>query len=678
MGIPIAIDCFLMTAATRYQAFISYSHEDEKWAAWLQSRLESLRVSSLPEKYPARPIFRDRSDLSAGELTESIRAALRASNSLIVVCSPAAARSRWVNQEIEMYQEIQPARVFPFIVPGPHGLDECFPPALTANAQLGNMEILAADARREADGKRDAMLKIAAAVLNVRFDALRRRDDVARQRRVTVLVSGSLMATLVTTWLAVSAYRASEEANFRRQQAEELVSFMVEDLSTELRPIGKLGILDSVSQKALDYFSSIDVASSPPDVLQRHGKVLAQIGTVRVEQGEYKQSLAAFAQALEYLQRALSSGVNSDRLHELANAHLGVASVHYEMQNIEAAKGHVIANRDLLQKLVKLAPQQSQYAQELASADYNLGAIAASEGDLDGAESRFQSALGVFDELAAENADDAQLRTLKAEVYLWLGNIAADREDEAGSLRFYAQGVDEHRLSLGLDPEPNKKVALANALTMLAVEERAVRPGAAVGYLEEAEQLLGEAVAFDSDNARWRQRLNRAMVIKSATMLMRGCEAKIPSMLEAVEASAAELLKKDDGYVETHRDRIDAGILAARFAYGQGDLSLAQTKATAAKSRAYSILKRNSSDPISNRYYLRAVQLLGRTLIARGNNAAALREMTAALQHIDPLVVDHGAVEIVRKLQSLTNSEQIDASALVELAESSTVSTCDK
>ncbi|MGI9327010.1 MAG: toll/interleukin-1 receptor domain-containing protein [Pseudomonadales bacterium] len=667
-----------MTTATRYQAFISYSHEDEKWAAWLQSRLESLRVASLPEKYPARPIFRDRSDLSAGELTENIRAALRASNSLIVICSPAAARSRWVNQEVEMYQEIGPTRVFPFIVPGSHRLDECFPPALTANAQLGNVEILAADARREADGKRDAMLKIAAAVLDVRFDSLRRRDDVARQRRVTVLISGSLLATAITTWLAVSAYRASEEANFRRQQAEELVSFMVEDLSAELRPIGKLGVLDSVNQRALDYFSSIDVASSPPEMLQRHGKVLAQIGSVRVEQGEYELSLAAFAQSLEYLQRALGSGVNNDRLHELANAHLGVASVHYEMQNIEAAKTHVIANRDLLQQLVQQAPQQSQYAQELGSAEYNLGAIAASESDLDEAERRFHGALGVFDELAVENSDDPQLRTLKAEVFLWLGNIAADREHEEASLEFYAQGVEEHRLSLGLDSEPNRKVALANALTMLAVQERAMRPSAAVGYLEEAEQLLGEAVAFDGDNARWQQRLNRALVIKSATMLMRGCEAQIPSMLEAVEVSAAELLRKDDGYVETHRDRIDAGILAARFAYGQGDLSLAQTKATAAKTRAFNILKRNASDPISNRYYLRAVQLLSRTLFARGNAAAAQREIADALQLIDSQVKDHSAVEIVRRLNSLTEGEQIDASALDSLAESSAATTCDK
>lgn len=57
-----------------YYAFISYKREDEKWAVWLQKKLESygfpvaLRKDnpSLPSKI--RPIFRDKSDLSGGTL----------------------------------------------------------------------------------------------------------------------------------------------------------------------------------------------------------------------------------------------------------------------------------------------------------------------------------------------------------------------------------------------------------------------------------------------------------------------------------------------------------------------------------------------------------------------------------------------------------------------------------
>ena len=55
-----------------YDAFISYSHRDLKWARWLQRRLETYHIpKNLCEKnvHPARlKVFRDQTDLSGVEL----------------------------------------------------------------------------------------------------------------------------------------------------------------------------------------------------------------------------------------------------------------------------------------------------------------------------------------------------------------------------------------------------------------------------------------------------------------------------------------------------------------------------------------------------------------------------------------------------------------------------------
>jgi TIR domain len=81
-----------------------------------------------------RPIFRDRDDFTAGKtLTEQTLAALDAAQALIVVCSPAAAKSRYVNEEIRLFKSRYPERpVIPLIVGGKPGdpKSECFPPAL--------------------------------------------------------------------------------------------------------------------------------------------------------------------------------------------------------------------------------------------------------------------------------------------------------------------------------------------------------------------------------------------------------------------------------------------------------------------------------------------------------------------------------------------------------------------
>ena len=55
------------------------------------------------------PVFRDEQDLSAGgDLAEEIKAALAASQFLVVLCSPTAAKSRWTNQEIESFKRTRP------------------------------------------------------------------------------------------------------------------------------------------------------------------------------------------------------------------------------------------------------------------------------------------------------------------------------------------------------------------------------------------------------------------------------------------------------------------------------------------------------------------------------------------------------------------------------------------
>ena len=70
----------------KYKAFISYSHSDEKWAAWLHKCLETYKVpkrivdqETRMGKIPARlmPIFRDRDELpSATNLGELLTRSL--------------------------------------------------------------------------------------------------------------------------------------------------------------------------------------------------------------------------------------------------------------------------------------------------------------------------------------------------------------------------------------------------------------------------------------------------------------------------------------------------------------------------------------------------------------------------------------------------------------------------
>src|SRR4051794_8983238 len=111
----------------RYWAFISYSQHDVLWAKKLHRFLETYPIPRklvgtfvAGRKVPPRllPIFRDRDELaSSSDLAGGLKGALEASDALIVICSPNAASSLWVNEEVRTYKGMgRSQQVFPFLI----------------------------------------------------------------------------------------------------------------------------------------------------------------------------------------------------------------------------------------------------------------------------------------------------------------------------------------------------------------------------------------------------------------------------------------------------------------------------------------------------------------------------------------------------------------------------------
>ena len=123
-----------------YRAFISYSHRDDAAAKSLHKRLETYRlpkklIGQAGERGPITerltPIFRDLDELSAADdLTVEIKAALARSATLIVLCSPGAKASKWVNLEIETFRALHSNSrpVLAALIEGEPA--DAFPPAL--------------------------------------------------------------------------------------------------------------------------------------------------------------------------------------------------------------------------------------------------------------------------------------------------------------------------------------------------------------------------------------------------------------------------------------------------------------------------------------------------------------------------------------------------------------------
>jgi hypothetical protein len=374
-------------SARRYRAFISYSHRDEDWARWLHRALESYRIprklvgTRTPHgEVPRRlvPIFRDRDELSsAADLPGKVKEALAASSALIVICSPRAAASTWVNQEISEFRRLgRGGRIFALIVEGdPQASDEsaCFPSALLEAEGGERFEPLAADARKWADGRLLAKLKLLSGILGIPLDSLRRRDLQKRQRTwVTITIAVAAIAFMAT--LAVTSRIAAEK---RRVLAQELVGFKLSDLSGKLRlpeDVDILGRLAEWDEDELTVIAKESGVSSAEAIaaaldLNRSGKDKRRRGDLSAALEDFRRSWATLA---VHYQR---ESADQDLLFELGQAEFWIGNALVYQGAFEQAALAMGMYADISRRLLRSQPENGALVLEMAYALTNLGRV---------------------------------------------------------------------------------------------------------------------------------------------------------------------------------------------------------------------------------------------------------------------------------------------------------------
>ncbi|WP_018996518.1 toll/interleukin-1 receptor domain-containing protein [Hirschia maritima] len=185
-----------------YRAFISYSQKDKTFAKRLHKALENFK---LPNGNKFGRVFRDDDELGgAASLSDALEGAINSSEDLIVIASPNAVQSKWVNQEVIQYKKLADPKkqVFAVIIDGtPHAAvpeEECLVPALkysvTPEGEVTQIpdEPLAPDARKDSFPK--LVTRIVAGIENVPFDTLWQRQK--RQRRNRILASCAVIAAI--------------------------------------------------------------------------------------------------------------------------------------------------------------------------------------------------------------------------------------------------------------------------------------------------------------------------------------------------------------------------------------------------------------------------------------------------------------------------------------------------
>jgi tetratricopeptide (TPR) repeat protein len=527
-----------MNIPFKYRAFISYSHSDEKWARWLHHNLETYRIpkhlvgtetGSGPIPHRFAPVFRDREELaSATNLGTTLVAALEQSATQIVICSPRAAKSRWVNEEILTFKRLgREHRVFCLIVDGEPGASanpelaglECFPDALIykvgADGQLTSerSEPIAADVRPGKDRKENALLKLLAGLLGIGFDELKRREVRRRYRRMVALVSASIAGMVIASVLATTAWIARNEAIRQKAQAvkeaetaRQVTNFIV-DLFKVYDPSEGLGSTIT-AQEILDK-GAARIRTELVDQPAVQATLMDTMGTVYTGLGLYPQAIplirqslqkrktlagdttVAIAKGLGHLGEALMMNADYDeatkRLQDalaiqrklLGNANPDVANTLSALADVMSATGEYDKGQPLIEEALRIRRKlYGEVHPDVAKSLGDLGVNFGERGDYKQAEIYLGQALELQRKLHPKlHPDLSEAISNLAWAYLGLGEF-----EKAEPL--YREALDDNRKLLG-DAHPEIAVGLNNLAYVL--ETRRDFRGAEKAYRESLE-----------------------------------------------------------------------------------------------------------------------------------------------------------------------------------------------
>ena len=633
-----------------YFAFLSYSHRDEATAQWLHDALEKFRVprhlvgritdhGAVPRRLT--PIFRDLKELPAsGDLGTEIKAALAASQFLIVLCSPAAAESRWTNAEIETFKRAHPeSGVFAVILSGEpfaseiagREQEECLPNALRfkydrrGRPTAKRAEPLAADFRGAGEARRLGFLKLVAGMLGVGLDDLVRRDTVRRQHRLAILAAASIAGMFVTSGLAITAIQSRDAARDQRREAEGLVDYMLGDLRTKLEPLGRLDVLDSVGARALDYYRKQDKGSLSDESLAQRSKALTLMGEIAQTRGDLSRALQLYSEAYAGTGEAARRHPDDpQRLFDHAQNVYWIGYIDWQRGQLGAAERAFREYRRLADAMISLDPGNPQWRLEGKYADSNLGTVLLEQNRFSEAGASFQQALASVEALIAADPRNSDYQKARLEALAWLADArkSEGRLDEALAQRErQLSTLNQLMAAEPTDKDYTRKAMSAEAAISKLFASRGDM-ARALAHARRGTALADSLVGTEPGNTEWLEFAAGAKLNLGGLLRIAGMPAEAGTEI-ASGCDMADRLAARERNVRTWNEDLRLQCLTERARLALAGGNSAQGLVIARQALGVANGSRGSTPVNGATFRASAYQLYGDALAKSGQSAAA-------------------------------------------------------
>jgi DNA-binding winged helix-turn-helix (wHTH) protein/tetratricopeptide (TPR) repeat protein len=258
---------------------------------------------------------------------------------------------------------------------------------------------------------------------------------------ITVVMAG---LALLAGGLFLMARSAKQAAEQHRTEAEGLMGYMLGEFVDKLRPLGKLDLLDSVSNRALKYLSDPVRNDDDDTALAQRAKSLQVLSEVKIARGDPAGASTALLAGRNILQNHLHNKPNDLALLKSAGENaFWLGQIQADQKEWKQAQRYFEEYRDYADRQAALDTTSVDAWIEQSYAHNNLGTLALRRGDVQRAANEFASSVELKLRAYTKSPKDKQLAADLADSLSW----QASAQIQLGQLA-QAQSLYERELAL--------------------------------------------------------------------------------------------------------------------------------------------------------------------------------------------------------------------------------------
>lgn len=293
--------------------------------------------------------------------------------------------------------------------------------------------------------------------------------------------------------------------NRNREQAEDLAAYLLNDLRSELVPLGRTDILGQSAERTLAYFENLPPALQTPGTLASRASILSTLANVRHANGDFEEATRLWNEVITLRRQQLAEAPRNGEIpFQLVSDHNERA---IPLRKARKFKEAISANKEALSILQELeqsaeAGQTEDLKIARAMTLFSLGENERAAGNQQGAIRYYRDSIQCFEN---EIPNDTKALQAVMTCYNNTGWCLMDLNDDQCAEESYLKALEPARRLVIEEPENRhwqKEIAtLLNNLGTI-YDERGENEKAAA-HFEEALAMRSSLISWDPANTRW-------------------------------------------------------------------------------------------------------------------------------------------------------------------------------